>query len=581
MKDAGVDFVATCMDTNGVVTLAKEMKKQQPRRRRSTCPTATTTSSSTEFGDLFEGSFVRTDFTQFELPQDQPAGAEELPRPDGQARQGAVGELDRRLAQRRPVRRRASRPPGPNFSRQKLIDAINKMTDYNADGMLNGVDWTKAHTQDRSDTTFCQFFSQIKDSKFVTRVQPAGQAVRLRRDQRQLDRHRVPVTRRHRTDDSTAPDDVTTSAASLQYAVQGHPARLRVRAAGRRADPQLQDVGRLQPGLRGAGLRVGRGVLRAPQGARRGRCCPRPSWRSSWSARPSACILDRLPLPPPAHRVAAGQAGHLARPAGRHPPDRAAVHRRPRRKVNPPPLWPVKRADDFLWPQGGRFVLDASQIATLVATGVVVVGLVAPVPAGRARPADAGRGREPPAAPAAGRRRRAGVAGRRGSCRASWPAWPACSSPRCSPSSTRSTSSPCWSPPSPPASSATSPASRSRSLGGLGLGILQAELAGFLPTDSVLATGLRPVAAVRRAVRAAVRAPVAAHPASATRPTRWPASIPPPAAAGRRRCGRAWMTHAHPHLRRGRSSSVGLGAVHVGARRLLAGPGHRRRRAWR
>ena len=28
MKDAGVDFVLTCMDTNGVVTLAKEMKKQ-------------------------------------------------------------------------------------------------------------------------------------------------------------------------------------------------------------------------------------------------------------------------------------------------------------------------------------------------------------------------------------------------------------------------------------------------------------------------------------------------------------------------------------------------------------------------
>src|SRR5262249_13582425 len=28
MKQAGVDFVMTCMDTNGVVTLAKEMKKQ-------------------------------------------------------------------------------------------------------------------------------------------------------------------------------------------------------------------------------------------------------------------------------------------------------------------------------------------------------------------------------------------------------------------------------------------------------------------------------------------------------------------------------------------------------------------------
>ena len=45
-------------------------------------------------------------------------------------------------------------------------------------------------------------------------------------------------------------------------------------------------------------------------------------------------------------------------------------------KENPPPLWPVKRSDDFLWPHGSRYVLDASQIATLVATVVVVIGLV-------------------------------------------------------------------------------------------------------------------------------------------------------------------------------------------------------------
>ena len=44
-------------------------------------------------------------------------------------------------------------------------------------------------------------------------------------------------------------------------------------------------------------------------------------------------------------------------------------------KKNPPALWWVKRTDQFLWPQGSRYVLDAGQIATLVATAVVVVGL--------------------------------------------------------------------------------------------------------------------------------------------------------------------------------------------------------------
>jgi branched-subunit amino acid ABC-type transport system permease component len=44
-------------------------------------------------------------------------------------------------------------------------------------------------------------------------------------------------------------------------------------------------------------------------------------------------------------------------------------------KKNPPALWWVKRTDQFLWPEGSRYVLDAGQIATLSATAIVVVGL--------------------------------------------------------------------------------------------------------------------------------------------------------------------------------------------------------------
>ena len=44
-------------------------------------------------------------------------------------------------------------------------------------------------------------------------------------------------------------------------------------------------------------------------------------------------------------------------------------------QYNPPPLWPTKRTDDFLWPQGSRIVLDAGQISTIVATALVCAGL--------------------------------------------------------------------------------------------------------------------------------------------------------------------------------------------------------------
>ena len=45
-------------------------------------------------------------------------------------------------------------------------------------------------------------------------------------------------------------------------------------------------------------------------------------------------------------------------------------------KKNPPPLWYVKRTDEWLWPEGSRFVLDAGQVATIVCTIGVVIGLV-------------------------------------------------------------------------------------------------------------------------------------------------------------------------------------------------------------
>jgi branched-subunit amino acid ABC-type transport system permease component len=45
-------------------------------------------------------------------------------------------------------------------------------------------------------------------------------------------------------------------------------------------------------------------------------------------------------------------------------------------KKNPPPLWWVRRTDEWLWPEGGRFVLDAGQVATIASTAVVVVALV-------------------------------------------------------------------------------------------------------------------------------------------------------------------------------------------------------------
>lgn len=171
MKQEGVDLVTACMDTNGVVTLAKEMKKQQLDAIQS-LPNAYDHDFLDEFGDLFEGSFVRTDFTQWELEEKPPALQTYL---DAMEEEGVepsenslVGWLNADLFVA------GLRGAGPSFDRQKVIDAINEIDDYTGDGILHAVDWTKGHTERASLTENCQFLSVIRDSKFVPEFSEPG-----------------------------------------------------------------------------------------------------------------------------------------------------------------------------------------------------------------------------------------------------------------------------------------------------------------------------------------------------------------------------------------------------------------------
>ncbi len=169
MKQAGVDMVATCMDTTGVVTLAKEMRKQQVDATQY-LPDGYDQQFLDAYGSLFQGSVVRTDFTQFELTP-QPAGLANYLKwiktvtstPNEQSMNGWLNA---------DLFYNGLKAAGPNFSRQALMNAINKMTRYQANGLLNGVNWTVAHTG--TDGTYCQFLSTIQNSKYVMNYSKPG-----------------------------------------------------------------------------------------------------------------------------------------------------------------------------------------------------------------------------------------------------------------------------------------------------------------------------------------------------------------------------------------------------------------------
>ena len=173
MKDAGVDFVITCMDTNGVVTLATEMDKQGLVAPQS-LPNGYDDDFVKQYGDLFEGSIVRTDFAPWNLPDnEQPAGTKNYVKWMAKAgkqlsENSASGWLNANLLVD------GLKAAGPNFDRTKLIAAINSFTDWNGNGMVSAVDWTKQHTQKKDANSGCDMDSVIKGGKFTTPFSKPG-----------------------------------------------------------------------------------------------------------------------------------------------------------------------------------------------------------------------------------------------------------------------------------------------------------------------------------------------------------------------------------------------------------------------
>jgi branched-chain amino acid transport system substrate-binding protein len=162
MKDKDVDLVTTCMDNNGTLTVAKEMKKQGLDAIQY-LPNAYNQKFIEENAQFFQGSYALTFFTPFEVKQ-KSKGLKDfqkwMKRGGFEQNENAVaGWINADLFYQ------GLKAAGPEFTRQKVIDAINQMTNYTANGLLAGIDWRSAHSQEAPNS--CVVLSKIQNGKFV------------------------------------------------------------------------------------------------------------------------------------------------------------------------------------------------------------------------------------------------------------------------------------------------------------------------------------------------------------------------------------------------------------------------------
>jgi branched-chain amino acid transport system substrate-binding protein len=171
MKQAGVDFIMTCIDLNADKTLAQELERQG----MGNVPVMHANLYDQDFvaaaGGLFNGDIVAVRYRPFEAD----AGNSQLEDfQDWMKKSGAkttelayVGWINADLAYQ------GIKAAGASFTRESVIAASNKLTAWSAGGLVNPVDWSRQHTMptDADPTTHgsakeCTAYVKVVDGRF-------------------------------------------------------------------------------------------------------------------------------------------------------------------------------------------------------------------------------------------------------------------------------------------------------------------------------------------------------------------------------------------------------------------------------
>jgi ABC-type branched-subunit amino acid transport system substrate-binding protein len=143
MKKAGVDFISTCIDLNGMKTLAQELDRQGMQNVVLYHPNTYNQDFVKQAGSLFEGDIVGVAFRPFEA---DPGSTDLKYYLEWMQKKGSpltelamVGWINADTAFQ------GLKAAGANFDRAKIVAATNKLTAFSAGGLINPVDWSRQH----------------------------------------------------------------------------------------------------------------------------------------------------------------------------------------------------------------------------------------------------------------------------------------------------------------------------------------------------------------------------------------------------------------------------------------------------
>jgi branched-chain amino acid transport system substrate-binding protein len=164
IRENDVDLVATCMDVNGNVNIAEALRDAGIEGVTVYSPQGYDADVLADLGEKMEGFYFFSAFRPFEAAEGSEgmetylAAMEERGQTPNE--HSLTGWINATLLVE------GIKAAGQSFTREKVVNAINKMTEFTADGILAPIDWTKGHGPS-TDVTVCTSYIHVEKGEFV------------------------------------------------------------------------------------------------------------------------------------------------------------------------------------------------------------------------------------------------------------------------------------------------------------------------------------------------------------------------------------------------------------------------------
>jgi Periplasmic binding protein len=162
LKNSGAQFVGTCMDPTGNTVLSKGLQEAGLYNQvKQYWPNGYDQSVLAQYAPLMEGVYFETGFVPYAYGFTQGMDAylnamKQIGAPVSDVTLAGWINADLFVT--------ALKQVGNNVTRQNVINSINKMTHYTANGISPGIDWTQQHTS--PGPIDCNAFLQVQQGKF-------------------------------------------------------------------------------------------------------------------------------------------------------------------------------------------------------------------------------------------------------------------------------------------------------------------------------------------------------------------------------------------------------------------------------